>query len=451
MADEQDATRAESITIAQRDALITRLQTAWGNLPPDKQAALKPTLDEAHQELANLAQKGTPPAHHTQQTLRMKSYLTNDWDQHLDTLKQPMNKARAQPLAQAASVDQAKVCVAAGGEIVGFGKYQQLDLRWELVAGTVWLENLLHKHPFPPGAPTILPMADEVSIALVSDWGTGNFGPGDSPSTKIAKFIPTLHSDYTVHLGDVYYAGTNGEETSKLINLWPQGSKGSFALNSNHEMYSGGGPYFNDAVGGPVFNKLQSPWSFFALENRHWIVVGLDSAYFSDVLTLYMNGTLGKDNAQVAFLKTIASRGKKVIVLTHHNAVPENGVPGNQPLQLFTDVMTAFAGHQAPFYWYWGHVHIGAAYTPVQSGVRCRCIGYGALPWGYSTDLKTGYDQGKIEWFETRNAGDSSDPLRIFNGFVHLKLNGPDLTETFYDENGHVAWVAGTPWKPPTP
>jgi MCRA family len=37
---------------------------------------------------------------------------------------------------------------------------------------------------------------------------------------------------------------------------------------SNHEMYSGGGPYFNAVVGSPI-SALQSQRSFFALENTH--------------------------------------------------------------------------------------------------------------------------------------------------------------------------------------
>ena len=49
------------------------------------------------------------------------------------------------------------------------------------------------------------------------------------------------------------------------------------------------------AVGGPVFNKLQSPFSFFALENSNWIIVGVDSAYNAGKQSLYMNGSLGKD------------------------------------------------------------------------------------------------------------------------------------------------------------
>ncbi|WP_263384448.1 metallophosphoesterase family protein [Granulicella arctica] len=453
MNDALDASKGESLTVAQRDALIVRLQAAWNNLPADKQAALKPMLDNAHVQLSELVATGKPPAHNTQQTLRMKSYLTGDWDGHLAAIQQPINQAVAQPLAAPAVAIAApalaaaiEVCVGPDGEILGTGKYQQLDPRWELVAGTVWLENLLHKHPFPAGTPEILPMDDDVSFALLSDFGTGNFGAGDSPSTKISKFVPTLNPDYTIHLGDTYYAGTSGEEVSNLINFWPTGSKGSFTMNSNHEMYSGGGPYFNEAVGGPTFNKLQSPYSFFALENTHWIIVGLDSAYYSDVLTLYMNGTLGTGNAQIAFLQEIAKKGKKVIVMTHHNGLPESGIPGAAPLQLFTEVMGAFAGQAPPAYWYWGHAHAGVAYTALaeQNGMLCRCIGHAALPWGLSSDLQAGQAQGKVEWFEQCNAGDPDNNLRVFNGFLGLQLNGPDLVETFYDETGRVAWRPGT-------
>ena len=447
MPDEFASSYSESITVAQRDALVQRLRTAWSNLPPETQAALKPTLDNSNRQLDAFLAVGTPPSPSTQQTLRMKSYLTGDWDGHLARLGQPINRAVAQPLASPILSEAIEIKTGVNGEILGTGKYQQLDPLWELVAGTVWLEHILEKHPFPPGIPSVLSMDDSVTFAMVGDFGTGNFGPGDSPSVKISKFIPSLNPDYTIHLGDVYYAGTGDEESHKLLSLWPRGSKGSFALNSNHEMYSSGGPYFNEVVGGPVFNKLQSPYSFFALENAHWIIVGLDTAYFSSALKLYLDGTLGTKNAQVEFLREIAGRGKKVILLTHHNAIPVGGFdPASEtPLQLYSDVMNTFTGNPPPAYWFYGHEHVGAAYAPLKgNGMLCRCIGHGGLPWGPASSLQAAKDSGTVEWFERCNAGDPDERLRVCNGFVHLELEGPDLTETFYDETGHVAWSPGT-------
>jgi hypothetical protein len=446
VADQSDVSFNESITAAQRDALIQRLQTAWANLPPETQAAIKPTLDNADQQLSAYVEQGTPPDASTHQTLRMKSYITGDWDGQLTKLGQPINDPALLPPATQIVAHALDITVGADGEILGTGKYQQLDPRWELVAGTVWLEHILHKHPFPAGTPSILHMDNKVRIAMVGDYGTGNFGAGDAPSVKISKFIPTLNPDYTIHLGDTYYAGTNDEETGKLLNYWPQGTKGSFALNSNHEMYSAGTPYFNEVVGGPIFNKLQSPYSFFALENDNWIIVGLDSAYYASAITLYLNGTLGSDNAQTAFLQDIAKRGKKVIVLTHHNGIPVSGFDPAKPLQLYTDVMDAFTGSPSPLYWYYGHEHVGAAYAPLtDNGVRCRCLGHGALPWGLASSLQTAQTNGQVEWFEKCNAADPDDTLRVFNGFVTLDLDGPNLVETFYDETGRVAWTPGKP------
>ena len=63
--------------------------------------------------------------------------------------------------------------------------------------------------------------------------------------------------------------------------------------------------------------------------------------------------------------------------------------------------------------------------------------GHGALPWGYASELANP----KVAWFEGRNAGDPNDKLRVYNGFTFLQLDGTGLNETFYDENGGVAWI----------
>ena len=55
------------------------------------------------------------------------------------------------------------------------------------------------------------------------------------------------------------------------------------------------------------------------------------------------------------------------------------------------------------------------------------------------------------EWIRTSKAYDGvidfdaavrdpQNPLRVYNGFVFLQLNGASLTEKFYDETGSVAW-----------
>jgi hypothetical protein len=53
--------------------------------------------------------------------------------------------------------------------------------------------------------------------------------------------------EYTIDLGDTYYAGFKDEISHNLLACWPCGIKYEkcFAMNGNHEMYCGGKPYFD--------------------------------------------------------------------------------------------------------------------------------------------------------------------------------------------------------------
>jgi Calcineurin-like phosphoesterase len=249
-----------------------------------------------------------------------------------------------------------------------------------------------------------------------------------------------LQPDLTIHLGDVYYAGTGDQEQHLLTQLWPRGTQGAFTLNSNHEMYSGAKPYFK-AIANAPFDRQQG-CSYFALENNSWVIVGLDSAYFSPEDNLFLDGRIfpdGKPNAQNSFLLQKAAgaqaAGKQLLLLTHHNGLDE---PGANTTALWDQVMGAYPAGGGPAYWYWGHVHAAVVYQPKgTANVRCRCCGHGGLPWGHASELA---NNPNVAWYENRPAGDPDIRERVFNGFALLSLNGPSIQETFYDENGGIAW-----------
>ena len=199
-------------------------------------------------------------------------------------------------------------------------------------------------------------------------------------------------------------------------------------------MYSGGAPYFDVALADPLF-ALQRMSSFFALENTDWVIVGLDSAYYADEAGMYMDGSLGDDGVQLGFLRQQVATGKRVIVITHHNGLSEDG---SETTNLWTQVMSAFPADAGPDYWYWGHVHAGVVYQPKPPGnTLCRCCGHGALPWGQASQLT---NNPNVLWYESRSANDPDIPQRVLNGFAMLYLDGPNIVEVFYDENGGAAW-----------
>jgi hypothetical protein len=406
--------------------IASRLKTAWGKLPPAQRDRITPLLMKAHQQVVTASQARVAPPTDASigHALPLAfSAISNDQDGVVNSL-------------DAGAI----VGVDGGGEIWGAGKYEQLDPGW-LEAGAEWLEHLiLGKHAFNT-TPATIPIPDDVQIALAGDWGTGDWRTpaNPAPSTDVLTHMKFLQPHFTIHLGDVYYAGTGPEEDHLLVKLWPRGSIGSLALNSNHEMYSGGDAYFK-AISNQPF-EMQQGCNYFALENSHWVIVGLDSAYYSDEEKLYRDGALFPNagpQVQLDFLKAQVAKGKKVIVLTHHNGLVQDG---SSQTNLWSQVMSAFPADAAPAYWYWGHVHAGVVYQPQKNGaatVLGRCSGHGGLPCGQAIEME--HKESTVVWYENRLAHDPDIPLRVLNGFAMLYLDGPKIDEVLYDENGGVAW-----------
>lgn len=386
-------------------------------------SCIEPAIQQANQQAIKVSQTKQAPAEPaaSHNLMLAQSALSDDQDNVLSNLEAGV-----------------VLDVGSDGVIWGTGKYQQLDPGWPEALAALLETMIAGKHPF-IAAPATVAMPDNIQIALVGDWGTGNWrtGANPAPSTRVLGQVAALQPlpQLTIHLGDVYYAGSGDQEQHNLVNIWPKGSTGSLALNSNHEMYSGAKPYFNAIAGQPF--GLQNGCSYFALENSNWVIVGLDSAYFSPEAGLYLDGSLqpAGGGTQIGFLQGQVTKGKKVIVLTHHNGLSEDGLTAQN---LWGQVMSAFAGGAGPALWYWGHAHAGAVYKPFGSAqVPTRCCGHGALPWGQASSLAKSQN---VAWYENRSANDPDVRERVLNGFAVLSLNGAGIQETFYDENGGVTW-----------
>ncbi len=311
------------------------------------------------------------------------------------------------------------------GELLGVGKWELLDPGWAL-SFEQWLAHLENKAPFNSNPQTI-DIPDEVSIAVCGDWGTGPWKP-DAPSTKVAKQMVKQKPDLTIHLGDVYYAGTRQEEVNNLVDPWPMGTLGGLTLNSNHEMYNGAHAYFSVALKKKF--HLQKNCSYFCLRNSNWLIIGLDTAYHAPENDLYLKGKL--NHVQRNWLAGLP-KDKKIILLSHHEG---QNIDGQKPGSCFQDVVQALG--RAPDFWYWGHLHNAIVYQPYE-GMLGRCVGHGAVPYGDASMLK---GKPAVVWYENRSAGDPEIPLRVKNGFAMLELKNATLSESLIDEDGGVPFQA---------
>jgi hypothetical protein len=251
-------------------------------------------------------------------------------------------------------------------------------------------------------------------VVLVSDWGTGNVH-----AVAIAREIAGRAPDHVIHLGDVYYSGTRREVRSQFLDVWrahgPSAAR-YWALNSNHEMYSGGRGYFGITL--PAFGQ---PASYFSLRNRHWQLVGLDTGY--------VNHTLNPP--QVAWLAGQLD-SSRTILLTHHHLVS----PFRKPGRHMEELLDPFISAGRIYGWFWGHEHHLIEFAD-HRGMKCRCIGHGSLPYAIPTRRRVRYDV-PVARLEGRPS--PRNPSLGMHGFALLTFDGPRLAVEYIDEVGGLAW-----------
>lgn len=376
-----------------------------------------------------------------------------------------INSANYQALLKAVAPGQPGI-VAGDGTWYNQGKFGQLDPEWwnEALVDYILTYSLGLFAPFAQTPATVtLSGADpnQVSIALVGDWGTGNYPGG--PAASVINAITNLKTkpDYIIHLGDVYYAGSQAEEQSNLLGMWPAAYAGkSFTLNSNHEMYSGALGYYSALNSAQKIFSLQKGTSYFALQYGNpkqtggpWTIIGLDSGYWSSspmVMDGSIQATTGSGaTAQPQFLQGLVKGGlspQNAIVLTHHNPISTDG--SKQVVDLFgTNLMAQVKAGlgDIPRAWYWGHVHNGIVYpNPTATGDNFygRCAGHGALPFGNAWELAAAPAKQVQAYANTLRP--SPNPANLMmNGFVLLTITQTgQVTETFYQQDGSQApWV----------
>jgi len=257
------------------------------------------------------------------------------------------------------------------------------------------------------------PLAPQARIALLADWGTG------TPHARaVADQIRARNPDHVMHLGDVYYSGTPEEIQKRFLAFWPapQAPGRSWALNSNHEMYSGGHGYFKKTL-----KTFKQPASYFNLRNQHWRIIGLDTGYVDHSL----------NREQVEWLAAqLKESAAKTILLSHHQLFSAYEAQGEK----LEEWCEPFLQAGQIYGWFWGHEHKCVLYGPYK-GLKGRCIGHGGIPFGIPSQQPPNPEV-PVEWVDRRPRPDN--PNRGLHGFALLTLDGPNLHVEYVGEDGTV-------------
>lgn len=294
-------------------------------------------------------------------------------------------------------------------------KFGHLDPQWVEVVVEKAKLLLRGKHPFVAHRSSSdfrFKMNDTARVAIVGDWGGGN-----EAAQAVAKQIAKLAPDHVIHLGDVYYAGTPKEVQERFLRYWPEPKAPgrSFALNSNHEMYSGGYGYFDLTL-----QKFSQPASYFSLANDHWRFIGLDTGYDEHDLHPPQAEWLGQQ---------LADAGPKTILMSHHQLF---SAYENTDASRLRGKVEPFLG--SVYGWIWGHEHLAVVYEK-HEGINAICLGNGCFPYDFPGQSPSV----PVKWIDTRKTDDPDYPGG--HTFALLTIDGPRIDMELIDEKGNVGWT----------
>jgi 3',5'-cyclic AMP phosphodiesterase CpdA len=267
-------------------------------------------------------------------------------------------------------------------------------------------------------------LADDARVVLVGDWGTGLPGAEAVGRAMARELAAAADRDrHVIHLGDVYYSGWREEYEVHFLPYWPHapGEPGlrSWALNGNHDMYSGGHGYFGFLLRDPRFAG-QHGSSHFKLSGRHWQILGLDTAYVDHDLA----------GQQADWVRDqVAGADRRTMLLSHHQLFSAFE-PGTNPLQ--ARLASAFAVGPVDT-WFWGHEHRCVVYDETDTVRRARCIGHGGVPVLVPKEgdqLPPG-----VRYMYEGVTTDGPDRWGLF-GFVVLDFDGPSVLARYINERG---------------
>jgi len=278
--------------------------------------------------------------------------------------------------------------------------------------------------------PLAAPEGGPIRVGIAGDWATGT-----QESAEIAALIRRAEPHFTIHIGDVYFAGDDDEVRANCLGesvSWPRGSVASFSMNGNHEMYANGNGYFD-----VLLPALGQKTSYFCLRNDYWDVLALDTGYNSVGIPLLEKISWFSPDCKLrpeilSWLRETVKpgqNGRGVMLLTHHQyfSAFEDEFP--KPAQQIAEFL------QRPVLWLWGHEHRFAIYgkARIDKGIEAygRCLGHGGMPVDIgippvrSTRPLVAHDERRYDTLDQTDVG--------FNGLAQVVFDGPRLTIDYRD------------------
>lgn len=266
-------------------------------------------------------------------------------------------------------------------------------------------------------------LPDTAVIGVVADWGTG-----EPEALDVLRQVKQHAPDVVMHLGDIYYAGTEYEIENYFYRPWKRileldtSKTVSLVLPGNHDLYAGGAPFY------ALLKTLGQEASFFCLRNEHWQLIGLDTA-----LNDKLGGkptALDPTEAEWAIDKIQNAGKRRTILLSHHQLFSTNeqfdGKSYNQ--NLYNQLSSVLSKVDL---WLWGHEHDVVIFKEHLGLTRGRCVGGSAFPVG-NFEMPTTHVNPDVPFNE--DVALTKGSAFYQHCYAVIKLDGPSAEVSYYED-----------------
>lgn len=280
-------------------------------------------------------------------------------------------------------------------------------------------------------------LPSKARVAVLGDWGTGQ-----DAALNVLRQIAAKRPDAVIHLGDIYYSGTAFEDQNYFYAPWSEilrlaGTKiPTFTMSGNHDMYSGGGGYYN------LIDQLGQGASYFCLRNDHWQFLAMDTGLHDANPSWNGAAATYLEDSELAWHQDKIERagGRRTVLMSHHPlfTASENIDGGPVNLRLFAQLRPLLSKSDL---WFWGHEHSFIVYDPYLGVARARCLGHAAFPVSVDEQPQSPrFPEVPVRTRDSEGRGITlgSTAGMMNHGYAIMDLDGPTALIRYYQDSSET-------------
>ncbi|MDF1695342.1 MAG: metallophosphoesterase [Saprospiraceae bacterium] len=232
-------------------------------------------------------------------------------------------------------------------------------------------------------------LSPDAKVVILGDYGTGL----PDAIAFLEHIMTTLQPDCIIHVGDVYYSGTEHECKTEILDVFLDvfnkvgKSVPLFSIPGNHEYMSGGQGFYkhvldvNNQSGQPESTYQEASYFCLRTADDKWQFLGMDTGFNSLPTPMPTIGPDLQESEKEWHRNKLEHFDGKTILLSHHQLFSVNALINAKKFGGSPYLNDHLHDLFCPFFediaaWFWGHEHSLGIFTDGVHGLsKGRLVG----------------------------------------------------------------------------